>query len=298
MSIQTVVLGIASIVLPRRHRARWREEASAVLIGVSGVRRLWYTLDTVLKVPILARQHRREQTGGQPTSLPGRQLSAVVGAALLASALAAAADLLSVLRLLRGPGPTGADVFFEVPDGLPVIGMPDPLRYLLVSGGLVALMATRSFRSAQRPGGGVQYAHSGAVLITVFVGTGPLVGWILARALYLPVVALVANVLPGVWLATVCALALRRRTGPWPLAVVGAIAGLAPIGVLVALPLVHVIAGQQPLPFLVVHGLPLVTMSTYVIWSAWAGVRLLLGRQDLLMARPPGPAGLQPDEAR
>jgi hypothetical protein len=286
---------MASIVLPRRHRARWREEASAVLMGVSGVRRWWYTVDTVLKVPILARQHRRGPAR-QADSLPGRGVSAVVGAALLASALAVAADLFA-LYLLREPGPIGADVYFDVSDALPVITMSDPFGHLLVMGGLFALVATRSFLSARRPGGGLQYAHSGALVITVFAGAGPVVAWLLSITFNLPVVALVGYVLPGVWLATVCVMALRRRTGPWPLAVVGTVAGLTQIGSLGAPPLVQAMFGHQPLALLVGHGSLVGTALTYLIWSAWAGVRLLLGRQDLLMARPPTPDGLRPDEA-
>jgi hypothetical protein len=164
-------------------------------------------------------------------------------------------------------------------------------------GGLVALVAARSFRFARRRGRGLQYAHSGAVLITVFAGTGPVVAWLLSIAFNLPVVALVGSVLPGVWLTVVCTMALRRRTGPWPLAVVGTIAGLALIGVLGSLPLREVMPGHQPLAQLVGHLSLVVAAPTYLIWCGWAGVRLLLGRQDLLMARPPTPDGLRPDEA-
>jgi hypothetical protein len=278
MSVQTVVLGIASIVLPRRHRARWREEASAVLMGVSGVRRLWYTVDTVLKVPILARHHRR----GQADGLPGRGISAVVGAALLASALALLSPFHSgVPRMLPG----GA-----------VLAVWEPFAYLLVMGGLFALVAIRSFQFARRRGGGLQYADSGAVLITLFAGTGPVVASPLSIALNLPVVALVGSVLPGVWLAAICAMALRRRTGPWPLAVVGTIAGLALIGVLGSLPLGQVLPGHQPLALLVGQLSSAVAAPTYLIWSGWAGIRLLLGRQDLLMAWPSTPDGMRPDQ--
>jgi hypothetical protein len=273
MSVQTVVLGMASIVLPRRHRARWREEASAVLMGVSGVRRLWYTLDTVLKVPILARQHRR----GGPGGVPGRRVSAVVGAALVASALALLVPLLSgAPRALPG----------EV-----VLALWEPLAYLLAMGGLVALVATRSFRAARRRGGGVRYADSGAVLLTVFAGAGPVVVWPLSVGLDLPVVALVGNVLPGAWLAVISALALRRRTGPWPLAVLGTVAGLALMGVLGSAPLAQMMAGQQPLAFTIGHLSTAVAAPAYLVWSGWAGARLLLGRQDLLMAWPPTPDG-------
>jgi hypothetical protein len=279
MSVETLVLGIASRVLPRQHRARWREEASAVLMGVSGARRLWYTLDTVLKVPILAREHRRRV----PDGLPGRRSSAVVGAALLASALA---GLLPVLIAARDVLPGGGVVLALEPPG-----------YVLVMGGLVVLVATRSFRRAGRPGAGLRYAHSGAVLLTVFAGAGPLVAWPLSIALNLPVVALVGNVLPGVWLAAICALALRRRTGPRPLAVVGTIAGLALVGVLGALPLGQVMPGDRPLAVLIGNLSLAVAAPTYLIWSGWAGVRLLLGRQDLLTAWRPTPDGLRAGEA-
>jgi hypothetical protein len=271
---------MASVVLPRAHRARWREEASAVLMEVSGLRRLWYTLDTVLKVPVLARQYRR----GQADGLPGRWVSAVVGAALLASVLALLAPLLTGMPHVLPGSP------------VPVLALSDPLGYLMVMGGLFALVATRSFRSVRRHRGGLQYADSGAVLITVFAGTGPVVAWPLAIALNRPVVALVGNVLPGVWLAVICALALRRRTGPWPLAAVGTIAGLALIGVLGSVPLGQVLPGQQPL--LIGRLSSAVAVPTYLIWSGWAGVRLLRGRQDLLGARPCTADGLQLDEAR
>jgi hypothetical protein len=269
MSVQAAVLGLASVVLPPPHRARWREEASAVLMEVSGPRRLWYTLDTVLKVPILARQYRR----GQVYDLRGRWLSAVVGAALLASASAL------VLPLLSGRP--------RVLPGMPVLALWEPLAYLLVLGGLVALVATRSFRSARRRGGGVRYADAGALFLTVFVAAGPVVVWPLSTALNLPAVALLGNVLPGMWLAAICALALRRRTGPWPLAVLGAIAGLALIGVLGSAPLGQMMPEHQALAYQIGRLSSAVAAPTYLVWSAWAGVRLLFGRQDLLLAWPP-----------
>jgi hypothetical protein len=283
MSVQTAVLGLASIVLPRRHRARWREEAAAVLMEVSGARRLWYTLDTVVKVPVLARQHRR----GQPEGLPvtSRWISAVAGAALLASALAAVLPLLTVESTVES----------TVPPGSRAVPVLDPLGYLQVMGGLVALVAIRSFTAARRPGGGLRYADSVAVLITVFVGAGPLVAWLLSTGLNLPIVALVGNVLPGLWLAGVCSLAVRRRIGPWPPAVVGTVAGLALMGALGAAPLWRMTSELQSVALLIGHTSLLVAAPTYLIWSAWAGVRLLLGRQDLLIARRPTPAGLRGD---
>jgi hypothetical protein len=211
-------------------------------------------------------------------------MSAVVGAALLASALVVAAPLVPVLTL-HWPSLTADSVDYYVPPpGTRVVLALNPLQYLLAMGGLVALVATRSFRSAQRPGGGLQYAHSVALLITMFAGTGPVVTWLASIALNLPVVALIGSVLPGAWLAAVCAMALRRRTGPWPLAVVGTVAGLALIGALGTLPLTQVL-GHQTLALLVGHVSMLVAAPTYLIWSGWAGVRLLRGRQDLLMAQ-------------
>jgi hypothetical protein len=166
-----------------------------------------------------------------------------------------------------------------------------------VMGGLVALVVARSFGFAQRRGTGLRYADSGAVLITAFVATGPVVAWPLSIALNLPAVALVGSVLPGVWLAAICALALRRRTGPWPLAVLGTIAGLALIGVLGNLPLMRLMPGQQPLALLTGQLSLVVAAPTYLIWSGWAGVRLLLGSRDLLVAQPPSPDSQRPDEA-
>jgi hypothetical protein len=291
MSVQTVMLGMASVVLPRHHRARWREEASAVLMEVSGARRWWYTLDTVLKVPLLAREHRR----GQADGLPGRWVSAVVGGALLASLLAVTVDVLGMF-LLRDPAAIGGDVYVEVPRVVPVLRM-DPVGFLIVMGGLFALVVARSFRFAQRRGAALQYADSGAVLITAFVAAGPVVGWPLSIVMNLPMVAVVGNALPGVWLAAICAMALRRRTGPWPLAVVGTIAGLALAGAPSTLPLGQLMPGHQPLALLIGQLSLVVAAPTYLIWSGWAGVRLLLGRRDLLLAGPATRAGVRPDEA-
>jgi hypothetical protein len=288
MTVHNVLLGIASIVLPQRHRARWREEASAVLVEVTGMRRVWYTLDTVLKVPILARQHRRGRTSG----LPGREISAVDRAV---SALVGAALLVGVLAFLAPVLAGGPRIPLGEP--LPVLAVSDPRAYPLVMGGLFALVTARSFRSARRHGGGLRYADSGALLITVFVGAGPLVAWPLTIAFNLPVMALVASVLPGAWLAAICAMALRSRTGPWPLAVVGVIAGLALIGALGSEPLGHVTPGQRPLAVLVGGLSTAVAVPAYVLWSGWSGVRLLLGRPDLLIAWPPIPPVVRPDEA-
>jgi hypothetical protein len=42
----------------------------------------------------------------------------------------------------------------------------------------------------------------------------------------------------------------------------------------------------------------MVAAPAYLIWSGWAGARLLLGRRDLLIARPTTLDGLRPGEAR
>jgi hypothetical protein len=248
-----LLLRLASVILPPAHRDRWREEAAAVLMDVSGRRRFRYAVDTVLKVPLLAVEHRRRQ----PVDLVG----AVVGGALIAS----------VVAILSGVLPGAA------PRALPGAGTPDPVGYLLVLGGLVAVVAARSFRTARRHGGGLTYADSGAVLVTVAVGAGPL----LVAPLGLPVVTLVGTVLPGVWLAVVSATALRRGEGPRVLAVVGMVAGLALVGVLGSVPLLRLVPG--------VHVVGLASMvvaaPSYLVWSLWSGARLLLGRGDLLVAR-------------
>jgi hypothetical protein len=79
--------------------------------------------------------------------------------------------------------------------------------------------------------------------------------------------------------------------------VLGAIAGLALIGVLGSLPLGQVVPGQRPLALLIGQVSSAVGAPAYLLWSGWAGVRLLFGRQDLLLARPPA-AGIRPGEAR
>jgi hypothetical protein len=281
MRVETGLLAVAAYVLPRRHRARWREEAAAVLVEVSGARRFRYTVDTVVKVPLVAWQHRRSE---DVVSVPARVMSAVVGAALLAGAVVVFAPILSgVLRL---------------PPGGLVLGVGDPMGYLLLFGGLSALVAARSFRSARRYGGGLRYADSGAVLITVFVGIGPVIARPLSTGLDLPVVALVGHLLPGAWLAAISVSALRRRMGPWPLAVVGTVAGLALIGVLGVVPLTQPLSGQEQLELLVGRLSLLVAAPTYLVWSCWAGLRLLLGRQDLLLAWPAVPDSPRPGDAR
>jgi hypothetical protein len=190
----------------------------------------------------------------------------VVGAALLASAVALVAPLLSgTPRVPSGP--------------IPVLAVMDPRAYLLALGGL----------------GGLRYADSVAVLITVFAGTGPVVALPLSIAFNLPVVALVGSVLPGLWLAAICVIALRRRTGPWPLAAIGTVAGLALMGVLSSMPLGEMMPWQHPL--LIARLSSAVAVPTYLIWSVWAGVRLVLGRPELLSAEPPTPDGLRPGEA-
>jgi hypothetical protein len=294
MSAQTVVLAMASIVLPPRQRARWREEASAVLMEVSGARRWWYTVDTVVKVPVLAWHYRRGRADRLPVA--GRRIAAVVGAALLASALMMAADLLA-LPPLRASGVIGFDLYVETSRALPVLSLLDPSVRLLMLGGLFALVAARSFRMAQRPGGGLQYADSGALLVTALVIAGTVGAWPLSIELDAPAVAVAGSALPGAWLVVTCASALRRRTGPRPLALAGIVAGVTLTAVLVALPLRLLLPGSPALPVLVGH-LSLLAVPAYLVWSGWTGVRLLLGRPDLLVARPAGPAGARPGEVR
>jgi hypothetical protein len=242
-----VLLRLASAVLPPAHRDRWQEEAAAVLMDVSGWRRFRYTVDTVVKVPVLAWQYRE----------PVDVVTAAVGGALIAS----------VVAIVSG-----------APAVLPGAGRPDPVAYLLVLGGLVAVVAARSFRTARRHGGGLTYADSGAVLVTVAVGAGPLI----VAPLGLPVVTLVGTVLPGVWLAVVSATAWRRRTGPRALAVVGVVAGVSLMGVLGTVSLLRLAPGfpVQPAGSVALA----VAAPSYLVWSLWSGVRLLLGRRDLLVA--------------
>jgi threonine/homoserine/homoserine lactone efflux protein len=77
-----------------------------------------------------------------------------------------------------------------------------------------------------------------------------------------------------------CGSALRGRRGPGALAILGLFAGSALMGVLLGLQL----SAQLPGPASAVLSLLslLVLVPTYLAWSTWTAVRLLIGQRDLL----------------
>lgn len=244
-----VVLAAASVVLPRSHRARWREEATAVLLATSGTRRLRYALDTVVKSPVLAWHHRR----ADPLPPVRRRPAALAGAGLISTPVL----IVAALSLAPVIGEDAAELLF-----------------LAAPCGMMPLVAVRSFRGAAHRGGTAP-RYLAAAALAVFAGTGPVAAGALSVAVGVPGIALAGSFVPGVWLVAVCGTALVARLGPAALAVLGMIAGTALTGVLLGLQL----AAQAP-PALSVLSF-LVLVPTYLSWSLWSGARLLRGRGDL-----------------
>jgi hypothetical protein len=251
----TTLLAVASTVLPAAHRARWREEALAVLLEVRGARRWRYTMDTIVKVPVLAWHHRRRPSPGEPP----RWVAAVSGAGLL-----------------------GMPVLILGAFGLGSLISEDTAEFLLIvaPAGMLPVVAARSLRSAASRGGGL-LRYTAAVVLAVFAGTGPVAAGLLSVATELPVIAIAGSVVPGAWLTTVCVTALLRRAGPEALAWIGAAAGMSLVGLLL---------GVQLLRFesMIATVLSVVSLLAFVpsfaAWSLWAGVRLVAGRSELLTA--------------
>jgi hypothetical protein len=251
-----VLMRIASLTLPKAHRARWREEALAVLLDVHGARRRRYALDSIIKAPLLAAQLRR----AAPLQPPARWAAGVAGAALLSMPIL----IVGALALSPIIGEDAAEFFF-----------------LIAPAGMLPAVAIRSRRSAARGGGGWP-EHVVALLVTLFAGTGPIAAGALSAATGTPTIALVGSVLPGAWLIAVCGALLVRGRSPVALAVLGSVAGAALIGVLLGLQLSMLAPSLQPLTMLL-SVLSLATLTpTYIAWSLWAGARLLRGRTELL----------------
>ena len=237
MRALTTILALASLMLPRSHRARWREEALAVLVAVHGSRRWWFLADTVVKVPLLAWEYRRPAPGSLRSKLAGALL---VGMSTLG---VAAVPLAPVV------GEATAEFLF-----------------LLTPCGMVGVVALHSFRR-----GGVLRP----LVVTLFAGTWPITGGLLSVAADLPLIAVVSAAVPGAWLATVSAVALARRSGPAPLAVLGLASGAGLFGVLTGVQLVtHVAAVRGPASLLTALSLVLL-VPAYLGWSWWTGIRLL-----------------------
>ncbi len=254
MRFLRAVLALAAFTLPPAHRARWREESLAVLMAVHGVRRWWFTVDTVIKVPLLAGQFR------EPVPPPGRWLSIISGGALIGTSVLAA----GALMLPSAIGEDAAEFLF-----------------LLAPCGLLGVVAVRATWTARSYGGGL-LSYLTAATITVFAGTGPVAAGALSVATGRPVIAILGAFLPGLWLLTVSGAALARRSCPPAQALSGIIAGTGLLGVLVGLQLVtHVPSVRGPASALTALSLALFAPA-WTVWSTWTGLRLIRTRQRLV----------------
>lgn len=255
-----ILLRVTSRTLPAAHRARWQEEALAVLLHTSGRRRWRFTWDTVVKAPVLA-WHLRHTDPGRPSTDWGARLA---GAGLLAIPAL-------VLGGLALPALVGEDAAEFV--------------FLLAPAGLLPVVALRSWRSALRRGGG-PLRIAAAVVVTVFAGTGPVAAGALSVVTGLPLLALPGSLVPGLWLAGVSGLALARRVGPTALAVIGTVAGAGLTGILLGLQLMMLGAPQQVTLLLSAFAL-LTFVPGFTVWTVWSGTRLLRGHADLLAVPAP-----------
>jgi hypothetical protein len=251
-----LLMWAASMMLPRTHRARWQEEALAVLLDVQGARRRRYALDSFIKAPLLAAQLRR----ATPLRPPARWVAAVAGVALLCMP----ALIIGALALSPIIGEDAAEFFF-----------------LIAPIGMLPAVAVRSRRSAMRSGGRWPQ-HVVALLVTLFAGTGPVAAGALSAVTETPAVALVGSILPGAWLIAVCGALLVRGRSPAALAVLGSLAGAALIGVLLGLQLSMLLPSLQMVTMLLSVFSLAVLVPTYIAWSLWVGARLLRGRTELL----------------
>lgn len=253
----SLLLAGASVMLPAPHRARWREEALAVLLEARGLRRWHFALDTVLKAPILAWHHRR----ADPRRAARPPASGWAGAALFGVPVL----MIGALALPPVVGEGAAEFLF-----------------LIAPCGMLPAVTARSFHDAARRGGGA-LRYAGAALLSSFAGSGPVAAGALAVATGAPALALAGAAVPGVWLICVNGAALARRQGPAPLTVLGVCAGVGLVGVLSGLQLSLLAPGP------VGASLSMLSLAllapTYPAWSVWSGIRLLRGDRELLTGR-------------
>jgi hypothetical protein len=247
------MLRVASLALPASYRRRWLEETSAVLYDVHGWRRWRYAVDTALKAPLLAREYRRGPL------LPPRRLTAFAGAALVATPV-----------LVVG------SVYFGGMVGLELARVEVVLLMLLAP---VPTVAVRSFHIATRRGGGVRYA--GAAALTAAVVIGP-IGTFNAALTQKGNWTVVGAAVLGAWLVWINVGILRRRTGAADQATLGVIAGgsilllsatsLVTLGMLWGFAILGIAAAA----------------ATLGLWCVMAGLRMLVGRADLMLGSDPG----------
>lgn len=196
MSLVGLLLRVASLVLPGPYRARWYEEALALLAEVpAGGRRWRYAFDTALKVPLMARELRYDVAPPPPRwQLEVAGLALVGGPALVIGAIVLVNSL----------------------------GYRGELLILLAPLGMVPLVAVRAAQSAAGNGG-----FGRAVAVTVLAATGPV------SALFIDDVLafFVAGAVAFAWLAVVSVSALVFGVGPSGEAQLGAVTGLLwPVG--------------------------------------------------------------------
>ncbi|MGK5522130.1 hypothetical protein ACSNN9_22620 [Micromonospora sp. URMC 107] len=259
-------LAAAAVLLPRGGRARWREEALAVLLDAPPPLRYRYAVDTLVKLPVLAWQQRlAARPADPPLSWP---VSACAGAGLLAVPVV----MVAALALT------------------PVLGEETAEFLFLVSPcGMLPAVAASCFHRARRRGGGARH-HLLAALVALFAGTGPMAAGALGVGIgaagagdqLAGTVALVAGLAPGGWLLHHGVGALLRGHGPTALGALGAAAGTGLLGVPVGLHLGMAAPGLGWLSLLVSVLALLVLVPSFVGWSVWAGVRLLAGRSEPL----------------
>ncbi|MEH1101286.1 hypothetical protein [Micromonospora sp. CPCC 205561] len=262
------VLAAGATLLPRADRARWREEALAVLLDAPPPLRCRYAVDTLVKLPVLAWQQRRAARAAHPPlSWP---VSVCAGAGLLVVPIV----MVSALALTSVIGEEAAEFLF-----------------LISPCGMLPAVAASSFHRARRRGGGAR-RHLLAALVALFAGTGPIAAGVLAAGIgaagggdrLTVTVALVAGLLPGGWLLHRGVWALVRGRGPTALGALGAAAGAGLLGVPVGLYLGLVAPGLTWLSLLISVLALLVLVPSFVGWSVWAGLRLLAGRSEPFVA--------------
>lgn len=243
-----LLLRVAGLALPAPYRRRWFEETLAVLYDVHGSRRWRYAVDTALKAPLLAREYQRAPL------LPPRWLTAFAGATLVAT------PILVVGGVYFG-GMVGLD-----------LARVDVIMLMLLAP--LPAVAVRSFLIATRRGGGVRYA--GAAALTAVVAVGP-IGTFRAAVEEKGDWTVLGAALLGGWLIWVNVAILRRRTGAADQAVLGVIAGVA----------IVLLAGAAAVTEGMLWGFVLfgilMTIPVLALWCLMAGLRMLVGRPDLIV---------------
>ncbi|WP_203899293.1 hypothetical protein [Virgisporangium aliadipatigenens] len=237
-------------LVPAERRERWREETLADLLQTHGRRRWWFTLDALLKAPLLR----------GPIVLHAPEVGAAFEAAcLMVLAVLLPASVL-VLPALAGEGVSGTALVMT-----PFLLVPSVVRH---------------HAQALRTGG---RARRAAIAIVAFCGFGPLIGALVSWGTQYveplrdigPAVGLVAFAGPGMWLVYTCVTAMARATRPFVLAGAGASAGASMIVLITGLLLTYTDAGGVWRDLVIVFSMCGVLFGLS-FWAAAQGVWLLL----------------------